>query len=70
LLSKPSGLDIGGTDSHRRVDTGVTVGNCLMNRLLCAGKLVLHAWIFATGSAPRVWLVFRCVRTRRNENQL
>jgi len=34
-------------ESHIRVDKGVTVGNYRMNRLLCAGKLVLHA--LATG---------------------
>jgi len=27
-------------DSHRRVDEGVTVGNCRMNRLLFADELV------------------------------
>ena len=57
-------------DSHRRVDKGVTVGNCRMNRLVCAGKLVLHGWIFPTGSSAGIWSVFCCVRPRRNENQL
>jgi len=37
-------------DSHRRVDKGVTVGNCKMNHLLFADELVLHEWIFSTGS--------------------
>jgi len=32
--------------SHRRVDEGVTIGNCRMNHLLFADELVLHAWIF------------------------
>ena len=36
-------------DSHRRVDEGVTFGNCRMNRLLFADELVLHAWIFQQG---------------------
>ena len=40
-------------DSHRRVDEGVTVGNCMMNRLLFADELLLHAWIFTTGSSAR-----------------
>ena len=57
-------------DSHRRVDKDVTAGNCMMNRLFCAGKLVLYAWIFSTGSSARIWPVFCCVRPRRNENQL
>jgi len=52
------------------VDIGVTVGNCKMKRLLFADELVLHAWIFATGSSARIWSVFCCVQPRRNENQL
>jgi len=35
-------------DSHRRVDKGVTVGNCRMNRLIFADELVLHAWMQPT----------------------
>ena len=53
-------------DSHRRIDEGVTVGNCRMNRWRFAGELVLHAWIFST----RIWSFFCCVRPKRNENQL
>ena len=41
-------------DSHRRVDKGVTVGNCKMNRLLFVDELVLHTWIFSTGSSARI----------------
>jgi len=33
---------------------GITVENCRVNRLLFAGDLVLHAWIFATGSSVRI----------------
>jgi len=55
-------------DGHRRVDKGATVGNCRMNRLLFADELVLHAWIFATGSSAHILSVFCCVRPRRNEN--
>ena len=33
---------------------------------LCT-PLVLHAWIFSTGSSARIWSVFCCVRTSRNE---
>jgi len=58
------------TDSHRRVDKDVIVGNCRMNSLLFAYELLLHAWIFATGSSAHVWSVLWCVRPRRNENQL
>jgi len=47
-------LDIAGIDSHRRVDEGVTAGNYRMNRLLFADDLVLHAWIFSTGSSARI----------------
>jgi len=36
-------------DSHRRVDRGVTVGKCRMNRFLFAEELVLRARIFTTG---------------------
>ena len=32
------------TDSHRRVDKDVIVGNCRMNSLLFAYELLLHAW--------------------------
>jgi len=41
-------------DSHRRIDEGVTVGNCRMNRLLSADELVLHVWIFSTESSARI----------------
>jgi len=54
-------------DRHRRVNKGVTVGNCRMNRFLFADKLVLHAWIFNRASA-RIWSVFWCMRPSRNEN--
>jgi len=30
-------------DSRKRIDKGVTGGNCKMNRLLFADELVLHA---------------------------
>jgi len=40
-------------DSHRRVDEGVTVGKSGMNRFF-ADELVLHAWIFSTGSSARI----------------
>ena len=56
-------------DNHKRVDKGVTIGNCRMNRLLFAEELVLHEWIFSTGSSARIWSVFSCVRPSRNENQ-
>jgi len=55
-------------DSHRSVK-GATVGNCMMNRLLFANGLVLHAWIFSTGPSACIWSVFCCVRPSRNENQ-
>jgi len=41
-------------DSHRRVDEGVTVGNCRMNRLLFVDEFVLHACIFAIGYSARI----------------
>jgi len=41
-------------DSHRRVDEGVTVGNCRVNRFLFADELVLHASVFSTGSSVRI----------------
>jgi len=56
-------------DSHKRIDEGVTVGNCKMNRLLFAHELVLHAWIFSAGSSARILSVFCCVRLRRKENR-
>ena len=56
-------------DSHRRVDEGVNFGNCRMNSLLFADELVLHAWIFSTGSSARIWSGFCCVQPSRNENQ-
>jgi len=59
-------------DSHRHVDEGVTVWKCMMpvNRLLFADELVLHAWIFSTGSSSaRIWSVFWCLRPSRNENR-
>ena len=56
-------------DSHRRVDEVVIVGNCRLDRLLFADKLVLHAWIFSAGSSARIWSVFCCVLSSRNENQ-
>ena len=40
-----------------------------MNRLLFANELVLHVWIFSTGSSARTWSVFCCVQLSRNENQ-
>jgi len=54
-------------DSHRRVDEGVTVRHCRMNRLLFADGVVSHAWIFSTGSSARIWSVFCCVRLSRNK---
>ena len=42
------------TDSHRRVDMGVTVGNCRVNHLLFADELVLHAWSFSTGLSAHI----------------
>jgi len=62
-------LDIAGTDSHRRVDEGVTGGNCRMSRLRFAGELVLHVWIFSRGSSARIISFFCWVRPSRNENQ-
>jgi len=56
-------------DSHKRIDEGVTVGDCKMNRLLFAHELVLHAWIFSEGSSARILSVFCCVRLSRNENR-
>jgi len=41
-------------DNHRHVDEGFNVGNCRMNRLFFADELVLHAWIFTTGSSARI----------------
>ena len=35
-------------------DEGVTVGHYRMNSLLFADELVLHAWIFSTGSSTRI----------------
>jgi len=55
-------------DSHRRVDKSVTVGDCRINRLLFADELVLHAWIFSTGSSARILSVLCCVRPSRNKN--
>ena len=40
--------------SHRRVDEVVTFGSCKINNLLFADELVLHAWIFSTGSSARI----------------
>ena len=57
-------------NSHGRVDEGVNIGNCRMNRLLFADKLVLHAWIFSTRSSAHIRLVLCCVWPSRNENQL
>jgi len=33
-----------------------------MNYLLFEDELVLHVWIFSTGSSGRIWSVFCCVR--------
>ena len=41
-------------DSHRRVDKGVTVGNCRVNRFLFADEFAPHAWIFSAGSLARI----------------
>jgi len=41
-------------DSHRRVDEDAIVGDCRINRLLFADELVMHAWIFSTGSSARI----------------
>jgi len=60
----------GGCCHHSSLyDEGVTVGNCRMNHLLLADDLVLHAWIFLTGSSTRILSIFCCVRPSRNENQ-
>jgi len=53
-------------DSHSRVDKGVTVGSCWINRLLFADCLVLLA-SFQQSSCTRS--VFCCVRPSWNENQ-
>ena len=49
--------------------TRVLVLNCRMNCLRFADEMVLHAWIFSTGSSARIWSVFWCVRPNRNEKQ-
>ena len=53
-------------DGHSRVDKGVTVGSCWINRLLFADCLVLLA-SFQQSSCTRS--VFCCVRPSWNENQ-
>jgi len=55
--------------SHKRIDEGVTAGNCKINHLLFAHELVLHGWIISTGSSARILSVYRCVALRRNENR-
>jgi len=54
-------------DSHSRVDEGVTVGSCRINRLLLADDLVLLASSQQFSAGTRS--VFCCVRPSRNENQ-
>jgi len=56
-------------DSHRRLDKDATVRNSRFNHFLFVDELVLHAWIFSTGSSARIWSVLFCVRPCRNENQ-
>ena len=41
-------------DSHTHVDNGGIVGNYRMNRFRFADELVLHVWIFGTGSSAHI----------------
>ena len=54
-------------DCHSRVDVGVTVGSCRINRLLC-GRFDTVS-ISSTGPSTCTSLVFSCVRPIWNENQ-
>jgi len=54
-------------ESHSRVNEGVTVGSCRINRLLFADDLVLLASSDHFSACTRS--VFCCVRPNRNENQ-
>jgi len=59
------------TDSNRRVDKGVTVGNCRMDCLVFEDELV--AYCMRGSSQQGLQLAFDrffcCMRPRRNENQ-
>ena len=58
-------VDMNWIESHRRVDQGVAIGDCRMNRLLFADELVLHAWIFSTGSSARISTYFLLRATKQ-----
>ena len=53
-------------DSRSRVEEGVTVGSCKINRLLFLDDLVFLASSQKTSASPRS--VFCCVRPSRNKN--
>jgi len=55
-------------DSNSRVNEGVAVGSCKINRLLFAYDLVL-LYIFSIGSSTCARSVLSCMRPSGNENQ-